>query len=257
MKRTVFSTVMILVIILLVSCGQNLDPQLNRLDELKIQYDNVGSQHNSELNGMLNVYNNYTGITSYANCCDLADEHFSHIATGVVAGQVMDLLGDFRYFAKPCINEEIIDLLADSINIISTYPEVFDSISVILDSPIGIEAKKTLLETVYLYADEKIEDADDKESVMNGISTTIHSLEYWDENYTEWQNTLTGAFAKPSLGIIGAIGIIDGVGAVIGTLEGIRDTYRGQEGRVRIIAGRAIGEAAKTSTYAVLALVLL
>ena len=105
--------------------------------------------------------------------------------------------------------------------------------------------------------EEKADKNEDRESLMNGLSTTIHSLAYWDENYDEWQNTLNPSMGKAMLGIAGAIGIIDGAGAVIGTLEGIRDTYKGQEGRVRIIIGRAVGEAAKTSTYVVLSMLLL
>jgi hypothetical protein len=108
-----------------------------------------------------------------------------------------------------------------------------------------------------LLADETIEDNDEKESILNGLSTTMYSLAYWDENYQQWQQERAGTLQKPCVGIAGALGIIDGTGAVIGTLEGIRDTYKGQEGRGRIIVGRAIGEAAKTSTYAVLAILLL
>ena len=167
------------------------------------------------------------------------------------------MVNNKRLFAKASANAEVIDILSDSIAIIAKYPQIFDSISVILDELSSNETKIGKMENMYLYADKEIEDLGDKDAVMNGISTTIHSLGYWDENLTDWQQNLGGNIGKASLGILGAVGIIDGAGAVIGTLEGIRDTYKGQEGRLEIIAGRAIGEAAKTSAYAVLAIIMI
>ncbi|MEA2077987.1 MAG: hypothetical protein U9O95_08225 [Candidatus Marinimicrobia bacterium] len=254
-----FSLILIIVtfIILLTSCGQEIEGRTNHLDELKLQYDHIGIEHNRELDRIHDIYKDQIETYTYSSCLALADEYFASSANSNIAHEILSLIGDVRQFGKSTINSEVVDILNDSIEVISKYPEIFDSISVILDSRISVDEKRLKLENIYLLADEIIENEEDKESIMNGISTTIHSLAYWDENYIEWQGTLLSSFAKPTMGIIGALGIIDGAGAVIGTLEGIRDTDRGQEGRGKIIIGRAIGEAAKTSTYAVLAIILL
>lgn len=169
----------------------------------------------------------------------------------------MDITGISNRLSKSMNNSDVVSSLADSIEIYSKYPDVFEEMSGILDSPLNAEEKTQGLESLYLLIDEKAENDEDRESLMNGLSTTIYSVTYWDENYNEWQDVLNPTLEKATLGIAGAIAIIDGAGAVIGTLEGIRDTYKGQEGRGRIILGRAIGEAAKTSTYAVIGILLL
>jgi len=249
--------------VLLTSCGENIAPQMTRLDELKLQYEPIGIGHNEALDELHELYaseqikqNKYL---SYSDCIEIADKHFEPINSKYnnIAREITSLLYNKRIFAKSCVNGEIVDILSDSLEIFAKYPQIFDSISVILDAPVSNEIKINNLENMYVFADEQIENIQDKDAVMNGISTTMHSLEYWGENMNDWQETLTGVIAKPSIGIIGAVGIIDGAGAVIGTLEGIRDTYKGQEGRLEIIVGRAIGEAAKTSAYAFLAIIML
>jgi len=262
MKKTTLFLIGILLLVLLTSCGENLAPQTTRLDELKLQYEPIGIGHNNALDELHELYasermkqNKYL---SYSDCIEIADKHFEATNSQYnIARKITSLLYDQRIFAKSCVNAEIVDILSDSLEIFAKYPQIFDSISVILDEVTSSQIKTEKLENIYLYADNEIENAEDKKSVMSGISTTIHSVSYWDENMNDWQNTLTGVIAKPSIGIIGAVALIDGAGAVIGTLEGIRDTYKGQDGRLEIILGRAIGEAAKTSAYAVIAIVMI
>ncbi|MEA3392498.1 MAG: hypothetical protein U9Q91_05925 [Candidatus Marinimicrobia bacterium] len=263
MKKITFILISILLLVLLTSCGENLAPQTTRLDELKLQYDPIGVGHNKALEEIHQLYraqrNAQNDLLSYSRCIEIAEEHYNfvNVRNKYIARELSSLISNKRQFAKSSVNAEVIDILSDSLEIIAKYPQIFDSISVILDAPTGIETKTQNLENIYLYADDIIENTEDKEAVMNGISTMIHSVAYWDKNMDDWQRTLTGSMSKPTIGIIGAIGIIDGAGAVIGTLEGIRDTYKGQDGRGRIIVGRAIGEAAKTSSYAFLAIIML
>ena len=263
MKKITFILISILLLVLLTSCGENLAPQTTRLDELKLQYDPIGVGHNEALEEIHQLYraqrNVQNDLLSYSNCIEIAEEHFNfvNVKNKYIAREISSLISNKRQFAKSSVNAEVVDILSDSLEIIAKYPQIFDSISVILDAPINIQEKIQSLEGIYLFADEQVENNEEKESIMNGISTTIHSISYWNENMDDWQQTLTGSMSKPTIGIIGVIGIIDGAGAVIGTLEGIRDTYKGQDGRLEIIAGRAIGEAAKTSSYAFLAIIML
>ena len=263
MKKITFILISILLLVLLTSCGENLAPQTTRLDELKLQYDPIGVGHNEALEKIHQLYraqrNAQNDLLSYSTCIQIVDEQFNFENSNnkYIAREITSLINRERIFAKSSVNAEIVNILSDSLEIISKYPEIFDTISVILDSPVNAQEKIARLENIYLVVDETIANTEDKESIMNGISTTAHSLAYWDENYPSWQETLTGTIAKPTLGLVGAIGLVDGVGAVIGTLEGIRDTYKGQEGRGWIILGRAIGEAAKTSTYVVIGMILL
>jgi len=254
MKKVMIITLIAISVILLNSCGQTTGTQTTRLDELKLEYDQIGLQHNMKLDEMLSVYGDHPEKRTMQTCRRLADDHFT--GTGSIAGDVVDRIYGTRQFAKATASADVIDMLADSIEIFAKYPDVFDSITVVLDCGLDIQDKIRRLESIYLLVDEHVENEDDKHSILNGLSTTIHSLEYWGENYDEWQQTLTGTIGKRTLGIGAIIGITDGVGAVIGTLEGIRDTHKGQEGRVGIIAGRALGEAAKTSVYAFIAIVL-
>jgi hypothetical protein len=249
----------IIIILLLSSCAENISPQTDRLEEIKAQYDQVGIAHNLALDEIHTIYKDQNESLGLEDYHTLADEYFRSTTetSHNIAKHLVSLVKDVRLFAKSTVNAEVIDDLSDSIEIISKYPVIFDSISVILDAPVSMDEKTNKLEGIYLLVDDTVEDIHDKESIMNGVATIIHSNSYWDENYSEWQHTLNGSIGKASIGIVGALGIVDGVGAVIGTLEGIRDTYKGQEGRGRIILGRAIGEAAKTSTYAVLAIIML
>ncbi|MCF7833268.1 MAG: hypothetical protein K9N05_06820 [Candidatus Marinimicrobia bacterium] len=263
MKKVTFIIIIVLLFALLTSCGENITPQTTRLDELKQQYDAIGVRHNEALEEIHQSYVAQRAVNNeslnYSTCIAIAEEHFDfvNVQNKYIAREITSLISNDRLFGKSSINAEIVDVLADSLEIMAKYPQIFDSVSVILDAPITIEEKIQKLENIYLLADEQIDNEDDKESIMNGISTTIHSMTYWNDNMDDWQQTLTGSMSKPTIGLLGALGIVDGVGAVIGTLEGIRDTYKGQDGRGTIILGRAIGEAAKTSTYAVLAIIML
>jgi hypothetical protein len=260
MKKLSVIILTVILILLLVSCGNGGISENERLELLKAQYDVVGMEHNVQLDELLSMYSENEIHLNYECAKDLADQHFALTYTcgeNDIAHDIVALIRNMPSFAKSTINADIIDILSDSLVIFAKYPEIFDSMTHVLDAVIPLEEKQAKLETLYLLADETIEDNDEKESILNGLSTTMYSLAYWDENYQQWQQELAGTLQKPCVGIAGALGIIDGTGAVIGTLEGIRDTYKGQEGRGRIIVGRAIGEAAKTSTYAVLAILLL
>lgn len=261
MKKLSVIILTVILILLVVSCGNGSISENERLELLKAQYDVVGMEHNVQLDELLSIYSENKINLDYEYAKDLADQHVGLTYTygdNDIASDIVALIRNMPSFAKSSINADIIDLLSDSLVIFAKYPEIFDSMTHVLDAEIPIEEKQTKLETLYLLADETIEDVDEKESILNGISTTMYSLAYWDENFQQWEQELAGTLQKPCIvGIAGALGIIDGTGAVIGTLEGIRDTYKGQEGRGRIIVGRAIGEAAKTSTYAVLAILLL
>jgi hypothetical protein len=233
----------------------DIDDPDSRAQALIEQYDPVGQEHNLALDKMLSEYRSQEGILTKAACQAIADRQFPD--AGDMAGRMMSWIGSRHDLAKASINADVVDVLADSIEIFAAYPEIFDPMTDILDATLDVTDKIERLEELYLLIDDKVDNPDDRESLMNGLSTTIHSLAYWSENYQAWQSTLGADLGKTTLGIAGAIGIIDGAGAVIGTLEGIRDTYKGQEGRVRIIIGRAVGEAAKTSTYVVLTMLLL
>ena len=254
MKKVIVITVFVISVILLSSCVQNTGTQLSRLDELKLQYDQVGFQHNLKLDEMLTEFKTQTETRTLQTCQKLVDNYFS--GSGDLAKNIVNKITDKVRLGKSTQGADIIDILADSLDIFVKYRAVFDSISVISDSHLDVRDKINKLEGIYLYVDDTIEDPNDKESVLNGLSTIIHSMTYWNENYDEWQQVLNGSIGKSTIGIVGIIGITDGVGAVIGTLEGIRDTYKGQEGRGRIILGRAVGEAAKTSVYAAIAILL-
>lgn len=255
MKKIIILLLLIIGMLFLASCGQDVESEMSKLEELRSQYDVVGLQHNIELDQMLSTYRMQSDIADRSACEKLADDHFTN--SGSVASRIMKVIDRSGQLSKPMSNSEVVDELADSIEIYAEYPAIFESISNILDANLDIDHKIEKLEEIYLLIDEKAKNNADRETLMNGLSTTIHSALYWHENYDEWQDVLNPSMAKASLGIVGAIGIIDGAGAVIGTLEGIRDTYKGQEGRGRIILGRAIGEAAKTSTYAVIGMILL
>lgn len=254
MKKLSVGLLIIFIIMMMVSCGENTGTDQTQLDELKDRYDRVGISHNKELDIMLEQYRSQNRALSIDECRRMADAHFGNSGTAI---DIANLIGDTRRFSKSTVSSDIVEILSDSIDVFADYPAIYDSICQILDSPLTAGDKIIRLEMIYLQIDETVENEDEKTSIMSGLSTTIHSLEYWDENFGEWEQTLTGSLGKKSLGIIGCIGIVDGAGAVIGTLEGIRDTYKGQEGRGEIILGRAVGEAAKTSLYAVLAIVLI
>ena len=254
MKKIINITIIIALVVLLISCGQNTGVQLSRLDELKQEYDHIGIQHNLKLNEMLCEYKAQSEIRTLEDCQILADNYFS--GTKHVAKDILNMISDQGRISKSTRSADLMDTLADSIEVFAKHRDVFDSIRVITDSQLDVQDKIKKLEGIYLLVDDTIEDENDRESILNGLSTTIHSLEYWNDNFNEWQQTLTGSLGKATLGIVGIIGITDGVGAVIGTFEGIRDTYKGQDGRFRIIAGRIVGEAAKSSVYAALAILL-
>lgn len=259
MKKTIIS--LIILIILLSACTQDVIGPKEQIDILISEYDQCGLQHNKELSDLYQRFANSDVILTKEAAKHIVDDHFA-LNTSTknldIASKISKLVIDSHSLSKMSVNSDIMDVLCDSLEIYSRYPAVFDSIASILDEKITLEEKTEKLEQIYLFVDQICTDPDDRPALMNGVSTSIHSLNYWDENLYDWQQVLNPDLAKPtSVSIIGAFAIVDGAGAAIGTLEGIRDTEKGQDGRLRIIIGRAIGEAAKTSTYAALSLILI
>ncbi len=258
MKNTI-RILLIVIIVLFASCGHPISGPQQRLEELKQHYDEVGFCHNQELDVLKHEFHKCDDIT-LESAKALIETHYQQldpVFSNSVAEGLFNYIANASILGKSTVNAELIDLLADSLELYARYPEVFDSMSYVLDMNISVREKCHNLEKIYLFADQKAVDDEDKDALMNGLSTTIHSLEYWENNYHDWHETLTGNMAKPSLGIVGAIGIIDGAGAVVGTIEGFRDIPKGTEKRGRKIVGRAVGEGVKTSAFAVLSLVLL
>jgi hypothetical protein len=171
---------------------------------------------------------------------------------------VTALLATPGIFAKPAANAVIMDALSDSIGIIKKHKGIYDRIVNILDSEPDTEAKIRELEQLYLVIDAEVESGEEKAGLMNGLSTVVHSLDYWDEHWHEWQETLTPGMQKTAaVGIIGAIGIIDGAGAVLGTVEGFLETQPGEDGRGWTILKTAAMEGCKASVGAALSIILL
>jgi hypothetical protein len=268
MKKFMILSTFVALLICLFSCGGNGLDDGEALQVSYDAYDAVGEAHNvvlADLYDHLSDLKQAGALPVDFESCRSQVQRFIHGKqtmgyTLSVSGPDKDLLFpellNGQWFRKATSNEEIIEVFADSLDIVRQHREHFDSLCVILERNSG-EARRQALEDYYAYIDESVADTEEKTSLLHGLGTMINSAEYWDEHYHEWEMLFSEGLAKPCMGIVGAIGIIDGVGAVIGTLEGFRDTEPGEDGRAWTIAGRAVGEAAKTSTYAVLALVLL
>ncbi|MBW6457780.1 MAG: hypothetical protein K0B52_01315 [FCB group bacterium] len=255
-----------------ISCAGPDAAEVSELDMLREEYDIIGVAHNEALSMVFTdlVKEREKKELSYDECIMIAERCLgSHqvpsLSMIIGPGQsnayehyIAPLLASRHVFSKAALSEEIIDVLSDSVDIIEKHKGIFDMIGNILDSSTDVEEKTQQLEQLYLTVDSDIEPGYEKEAIMNSVSTIVHSLAYWEEHLQEWEEILSSGMQKSAaIGIGGAIAVIDGVGAVIGTLEGFRDTEPGDEGRGWTIAGRAVGEAAKTSTYAVLAIILL
>ncbi|MFA6618226.1 MAG: hypothetical protein WCT23_04060 [Candidatus Neomarinimicrobiota bacterium] len=259
MKKTIIGLLILAIIV--GACTQGIISPEAKIAKFKSEYDQCGIEHNKELSDLYQRFENSDVVLTKKAAKDIIDDHFAlntSIKNRDIASEISNLVINSHSLAKMNVNSDIMDLLSDSLTVYSRYPAVFDSMSSILDEEITLEEKTDKLEHIYLLVNQVCEDPDDKSALMNGVSTSIHSLNYWDESYYEWQLALNPDLGKTSaISIIGAFAIIDGAGAVLGTLEGIRDTEKGQEDRLKVIAGRAIGEAAKTSSYAALALILI
>jgi hypothetical protein len=254
------------------SCSGPNTEEISELDILREEYDIIGGAHNEALGMVFGdlAQERRQRELSYDECIRIAERCLSSHSVpslNLVIGPgqsdayeryIAPLLASRHVFSKAAVNEEIIDVLSDSIEIIEKHKDIYDLIGNILDSNMDAEEKTQQLEQLYLTVDSEVESESEKTAIMNSLSTIVHSLAYWEEHLQEWEEILYPGMQKPAaIGIGGAIAVIDGVGAVIGTLEGFRDTEPGEEGRGWTIAGRAVGEAAKTSTYAVLAIILL
>lgn len=68
MKKIITVLVIALCMILIVSCGQDVENEISRLDELKLQYDQVGRQHNLQLDRMLSIYRSQSDRQSRELC---------------------------------------------------------------------------------------------------------------------------------------------------------------------------------------------
>lgn len=269
MKKFISMSACFLMILTLTSCGGLSVGSGEKEETSYALHESVGEAHNAVLTDLYAHFSQLKESGTLPSDIDVCRSHVRHFISGKrTMGYKLSVsetgedplypgLLNRNMLRKATSNAELIDVLADSLDIVSRHRAIFDSLCVILDQNSGSESKRQALENYYSYIDETVTDSEEKMSLLNGLGTIIHSEEYWDEHYDEWNMLFSDGMQKPSLGIVGSVGIIDGVGAVIGTLEGFRDTEPGEDGRAVTIAGRAVGEAAKTSTYAVLCLVLL
>lgn len=272
MKKLLISLLSMAIILGLSSCGQVSGNETSRLEQLRREFDGVGLAHNEAL--ML-VYRDLAaegaerrltleeGMTITDNClCNTPVPSLNAIigpgGANTFPRYVIELLASPGVFAKPAMNAAILDALSDSIGIIEEYKGIFDRIVNVLDSVTDTEAKMRELEQLYLMIDTEAEPGEDKTALMNGLSTLLHSIAYWDEHWYEWQETLAPGMQKSAaISIIGAIGIIDGAGAVLGTVEGFLETEPGEDGRAWTILKSAVMEGCKSSVSAGLSLILL
>ncbi len=269
MKKKAYFLAGLFLLILCMSCSMPAEDDALRLEELRERYAVIGEAHNRALDAVLAEFALQEAPASKSARMAQADDVLNGLCIPGwdvplstdrekdLAAKIVSALRPAGLLSKTSVNADVVEDLSDSLSIIREHRDIFDSISVILDAPAGQDEKIRRLEALYLYIDACVMPEEDKLSLMHGLSTILHSLAYWDENMDTWESTVSAGMGKPAMGIVGAIGIIDGVGAVIGTLEGFRDTKPGEDGRAMTIAGRAVGEAAKTSVYAVLAIILL
>lgn len=272
MKKLLVWILSMAMIFSLSSCGQVSGGETRRLEQLRREFDVVGAAHNEAL--ML-IYRDLAaegagrrltpeeGMTITDNClCNTPIPSLNAIigpgSGNTLPRYVTELLASPGVFAKPTTNAAILDALSDSIGIIKEYKGVFDRIVNVLDSVPDTEAKVRELEQLYLMIDTEAESGEDKTALMNGLSTLLHSIAYWDEHWYEWQETLAPGMQKTAvISIIGAIGVIDGAGAVLGTVEGFLETEPGEDGRAWTILKSAVMEGCKFSVSAGLSLILL
>ncbi|MFO7840830.1 MAG: hypothetical protein R6V48_01520 [Fidelibacterota bacterium] len=268
MKKLTFIFLFSLLVLICGSCGNSTGTSANRIDELRNRYDRSGEAHNEvlelvfeefvqqkeagELSGDIEVCRTFVRNTLSGKRLSSLDAVLS-----LNDEETLQKIVPFHAFAKNASNKDIVDVLSDSLNIFRKYQSVFDSIAHILDRNTGKEEKTSELEELYLYIDDSVENDEDKTGLLHSLSTIIHSVAYWEDHMQEWHELFSPNMQKRTVGIIGAIGIIDGAGAVIGTAEGFRDTEPGEEDRARKIIGHAVGEAANASLMATLAVILL
>ncbi|MDZ7821011.1 MAG: hypothetical protein U5N26_03880 [Candidatus Marinimicrobia bacterium] len=268
MKKFTYIFLLPLAILLCSSCGEAVTPATDGTETLQRQYDISGEAHNEALDLVYEEFarqkeNGYLS-SDLTECCEqavniLRGARLSGLRTELVLknGTLIPEIIPGRRFAKNASNEDVVNMLSDSLDIFREYQGVFDSIALILDSPAGTEQKHAELTAFYVRIDNTVENEKDKTVLMYFLSTVIHSLDYWETHMQEWRELFTCGMQKPAMGIVGAVGIIDGAGAVIGAVEGFCDTEPGEEGRAWKIVGRAVGEAANASLMATLSIILL
>ena len=257
--KNVITIMMIVLLILFMACGQDKSGPQKSLEEIKAEFDNVGLLHNAELEEIHKLFRESNEPLTEVTARALVDAHLAQYCSRNTesVSELTLLLNNIKILAKAANNNEVIAKLADSLEIYSNYKEVFDSIAFILDSELRIQDKVKNLESIYLFIDENVYDIEDRQALLSGLSTTIHSVPYWDENFGDWQQTLDSSMAKTTIGLAGAIGLIDGAGAVVGTIEGFRDIPKGTDKRGLKIVRRAAGEGVKTSAFTLLSVLLL
>lgn len=267
MKKLAMTLMCALILISMFSCSLFRESDEHRLERLIGTYRGTGEAHNEALDILYRHYAEQQTLS--ADGCQEYCRQVAEMLNGMflpASGKILktgdgniiprDVLSRGK-LAKNASNAEIIEVLADSLEIIQRNRSFYDSLSAILDASADISDKQAEMERLYLYVDDHVSAEEDRESLMHGLSTSIYSAAYWEENGEEWQALFGQGMHKASMGIIGAIAIIDGVGAAFGALEGFRDTEPGEDGRAMEIIGRAVGEAAKTSTTAMLGIILL
>ena len=272
MKKLIILLTTVLFAGLWISCAGPDSEVISELELLRGEYNIVGIAHNEALDMVFRdlAQERRQKELSYDDCIMIAERCLNSNPVPSL-NSVMDsgesdaferyiapLLASRHVFSKAAVNEEIIDALSDSIEIIEKHKVIFDEISQILDSNADVIVKAEQLEQLYPVINADLENEAEKTALMHSLSTIIHSIAYWDEHWHEWEEVFSDGMQKATaISVIGAIGIIDGVGAVIGTIEGFLDTQPGEEGRAKTILRSAVFEGGKFSISAGLSLMLL
>ncbi len=274
MKKVCILVITLFLVFGLSSCNLSSENTTDRLDQLRQEYEGIGVAHNEALSLVYQDLAAESAVRqlSFDDCMDIANRCLDSkkipslnaiIGSGSGSSDAyracMAMLPSLSgLLAKPAANAAIIDDLSEEIEIIGRYKDIYDKMVNILDAGSATESKIQELEQLYLVIDTDVESAEDKEALMNSLRTLMHSASYWDEQWNEWGATFSGGMQKTAaVGIIGGLAIIDGVGAVVGTVEGFQNTKPGEEGRGWTILGSAAKEACKFSITAALSLILL
>lgn len=197
-------------------------------------------------------------VNQVVDAC-VANEHQSYTCTyhNNMLMNIMDMaIADPQILSKASQEDMLLDILADSVVTIGKNRSIFDSLFVILNSTNNQTEKEYKIDRLYDLVNESSDPEEDKAPMLAALRTAKRSDAYWQENIDEWRSLLGESLDKPTtVGFLGAVGIIDAAGAVVGVIEGIRDTNAGDENRGRTIIGRGIGEAGKASLYAIIVVV--
>lgn len=197
-------------------------------------------------------------VNQVVDAC-VANDHQSYACSyqNDMLMDIMDMaIADPQILSKASQEDMLLDILSDSVVTIEKNRSIFDSLYVILNSTNSQTEKEYKIDRLYDLVNESSDPEEEKAPMLAALRTAKKSDAYWQENIDEWDSLLGESLDKSTaVGFLGAVGIIDAVGAVVGVIEGIRDTNVGDENRGWTIIGRGIGEAGKASLYAVIVVV--